>query len=318
MACSLEDMAAAGHANGGDAPRHPLGNGAAAPGKRDLSSLGLEEAALGELNLTRPTEAQPVLPLATISVTEDMATAMRLHALGWKSVFHPEVLAYGLAPEDLQSALNQRLRWAQGTLQVLLRENPLFKRGLSLPQRIQYFTTMLSYFDGFSSLVFVLSPIVSLSTGLSPVRTPWLEFLKWLGPYLAANRLMYLYVTHGIHVRRSEQYSLALFPLWIKAVLSAVTSRRVEFVVTPKRRQGGNYLRLVWPQLGVIALTALAICYGVYALVFGSQRTPIGVAMNVFWGCYDIAMLLPIVRAAVFHPPEGWAPRPPEFLLARS
>ena len=40
--------------------------------------------------------------------------------------------------------------------------------------------------------------------------------------------------------------------------------------------------------------------------------------MNVFWGCYNIAMLLPIVRAAVFHPPEGWAPRPPEFLLARS
>ena len=33
MACSLEDMAAAGHANGGDAPRHPLGNGAAAPGE---------------------------------------------------------------------------------------------------------------------------------------------------------------------------------------------------------------------------------------------------------------------------------------------
>jgi cellulose synthase (UDP-forming) len=74
-----------------------------------------------------------VQALATISITEDMATAMRLHSLGWKSVFYPEVLAYGLAPEDLGTSLKQRLRWAQGTVQVFVRENPLFKKGLSLP-----------------------------------------------------------------------------------------------------------------------------------------------------------------------------------------
>jgi len=317
MARVLENLWAE-DAKVGEALRQLLGNPGHGPARQDLSSLGLEEAAVDELNLTRPTEAQPVLPLATISVTEDMATAMRLHALGWKSVFHPEVLAQGLAPEDLRSALNQRLRWAQGTLQVLLRENPLFKHGLSLPQRIQYFTTMLSYFDGFASLVFVLSPIVSLATGLSPVRTPWLEFLAWLGPYLGLNRLMYLYVTRGINVRRSEQYSLALFPLWIKAVLSTLTNRDPEFVVTPKRRQSGHFLHLVRPQLAIIALTALAICYGVYALAFESQGTQMGVAMNVFWGGYNVAMLLPIVRAAVFRPPEGWKPRPPAFFLAGS
>ena len=55
------------------------------------------------------------MPLATISVTEDMATSMRLHAMGWESVYHHEVLAYGLAPEDLGTMLTQRLRWAQGT-----------------------------------------------------------------------------------------------------------------------------------------------------------------------------------------------------------
>jgi len=317
-ACAFENTAAVRLASGGAARRPLEGNPGQLATMRDLSSLGLEAAAVEELDLTLSSEAQPVLPMATISVTEDMATAMRLHALGWKSAFHPEVLAYGLAPEDLRSALAQRLRWAQGTLQVLLRENPLSKRGLSLPQRIQYFTTMVSYFDGFASLAFILSPIVSLSTGLSPMRTPWLELLVWLGPYLAMNRAMYLYVTHGISVRRSEQYSLALFPLWIKAVLSTLARRSLAFVVTPKRRQSGNYLHLVWPQIATIALTALAIGYGCYALVFSAQGTPAGVAMNVFWGGYNIAMLLPIVRAAVFRPPEGWTPRPPAFLLTGS
>ena len=320
IADTLADLAEAGDANAGETRRYLLNSLTQLPEavKRDASSLGLAEGAVGDLNLTRPAEAQPVLPLATISVTEDMATAMRLHAMGWKSAFHPEVLAYGLAPEDLRSALNQRLRWAQGTIQVLMRENPLFKRGLSFPQRIQYFTTMLSYFDGFSSLVFILSPIVCLSTGLAPIRTPWLEFLRWLGPYLVVNRIMYRYVSRGINIWRSEQYSLALFPLWIKAVLSTLLGQRPEFVVTPKQRQRGTFLVLVWPQVAVIALTALSIYYGVYSLVFESRGTLASVSMNVFWGSYNIVMLVPIVRAAVFRPPEGWKPQPPAFLLARS
>jgi cellulose synthase (UDP-forming) len=104
---------------------------------RETSPLAAIEAVRGLLlavDVDRGDEAQPVMPMSTISVTEDMATAMRLHALGWKSVFHHEGLASGLAPEDLRSALQQRLRWAQGTLQVFLRENPLFVRGLSLAQ----------------------------------------------------------------------------------------------------------------------------------------------------------------------------------------
>jgi hypothetical protein len=40
------------------------------------------------------------------------------------------------------------------------------------------------------------------------------------------------------------------------------------------------------------------------------------VATNVFWGLYCIIMLLPIVRAAVFVPPQGWKAEPPAFLLA--
>ncbi len=315
IADTLRDLARAGDENAGEALRHleQLGGLPAAVGS-EAGSPGLARAAAGDLDLTRSGEAQPVLPLATISVTEDMATAMRLHALGWKSAFHPEILAHGLAPEDLQSALSQRLRWAQGTFQVLLRENPLTKRGLTFPQRIQYFTTMLSYFDGFSSLVFLLSPIVCLSTGVAPIATPWEVFLLWLAPYLAVNRLMFLCATRGVRAWRSEQYSLALFPLWIRAFFGTVFGGSLKFVVTPKQRQSGNYLRLVWPQITAIAVTAAAVLYGLYSSIFEGQGTVAGVAMNVFWGSYNVAMLVPIVRAAVFRPPEGWKPEPPAFL----
>ena len=43
------------------------------------------------------------------------------------------------------------------------------------------------------------------------------------------------------------------------------------------------------------------------------------IPMNVFWGAYNVALLAPIVRAAVFRPPPpGWKPKPPAHLLAGS
>lgn len=86
-------------------------------GQRDASPIVAIEAIsllVGALDVSRGDEAQAIMPLATISVTEDMATAMRLHGLGWRSAYHDELLARGLAPEDLPTMLTQRLRWAQG------------------------------------------------------------------------------------------------------------------------------------------------------------------------------------------------------------
>ena len=117
----------------------------------------------------RSDEAQPIMPMATLSVTEDMATAMRLHSMGWKSAYHHEILAHGLAPEDLGTMLQQRLRWAQGTLQVMLKENPLVQKGLSVGQRLMYFATMWSYLSGFFALVYIAAPIFFLCFGVRPV-----------------------------------------------------------------------------------------------------------------------------------------------------
>jgi cellulose synthase (UDP-forming) len=320
LAATLEEMAEAGDARAAEARQHILANisDLAKELKTDARSLGLKEDVLDSLDLTRTDEAQPILPLATISITEDMATAMRLHALGWQSIFHTEILAYGLAPEDLGSALRQRLRWAQGTLQVLVRDNPLFKKGLSFAQRIQYWTTTFSYFSGFSSLMFLLSPIIYLTTHISPVYAWSSDFLMRLVPYLLLNRLMFLYVSRGVNVWRSEQYSLGLFPVWIRAIISVVIGQRLTFVVTPKQRQSGNYLPLVWPQITIIALTFLAIAYGGYLFAVGSGGPLLGASLNAFWGAYNIAMLLPIVRAAVYRFPKDWQARPPAFLFQRA
>jgi cellulose synthase (UDP-forming) len=265
-----------------------------------FASLGLSSDADLLLNMDVG-EALDVQPLATISITEDMATAMRLHAIGWKSVFHTGILAKGLAPEDLASALGQRLRWAAGTMQVLLKENPLLKNGLSWPQRLQYFTTMYSYFSGFVSLVYLLAPIIYLFFGVSPVVSFAGDFLWRIIPYLLLNKLIFTFVALGMEVRRGEQYSLALFPLWIQAVITVFSGEKLTFKVTPKTRQSGVFLNLIKPQLTIIVLLVAGVLYALFSLAVGWRHDTIGVVVNIFWAGYDILMLSVIVKAAVYR-----------------
>ena len=48
----------------------------------------------------------------TDSKSEDVWTSIRLHERGWRSVFIPDVLAVGDAPESVEAYSKQQLRWA--------------------------------------------------------------------------------------------------------------------------------------------------------------------------------------------------------------
>lgn len=277
-------------------------------GSRDLSPLGAVESVqtlLRSIDVDRSGEAQPLMPLATISVTEDLATSMRLHGLGWKSVYHHELLAVGLAPEDLGTMLKQRLRWAQGTMQVLIRENPLLQRGMSLAQRLMYFSTMWSYLSGFAAVIYFAAPIIFLCFGVLPVNTTAGQFFLRFLPFMLANQVLFAFAGHGVSTWRGQQYSLALFPVWIEATTSAVANvlfgRPLTFIVTPKVR--GEYRAqwsLITPQIIVSVALAIAAVIGIARLVLGVGE-PIGTAVNLAWVAFDLAVLSVLVPAVRYR-----------------
>jgi len=275
---------------------------------RDSSPLAALESirdVLQSLDVDRAAEAQAIMPMATISVTEDMATAMRLHGLGWRSVYHHEVLARGLAPDDLGTMLQQRLRWAQGTLQVLLRENPLLQRGLTWGQRLMYFSTMWTYLSGFAAVVYLAAPVLFLCFGIRPVDTYGARFMSFFLPYVLANQIMFLVVGYGVKTWRGHQYSLALFPLWIKAVSTALANvvfgRPLGFVVTAKaQRDRVPQWRFVWPQLTAMAVLVIAVVVGVVRYLVGLSELW-GTVVNTAWVLYDLIALSVILEAARFR-----------------
>jgi len=276
-----------------------------------LCALESVKALVSAVDVDLGSEAQPLMPMATISVTEDMATAMRLHALGWRTVYHHEVLAHGLAPEDLATMLHQRLRWAQGTLQVMLKESPLVVRGLSLGQRLMYFATMWSYLSGFAAVVYIAAPVVYLFFGVRPVKSFGDEFIMHLVPYLLVTQLLFLVVGWRIRTWRGQQYSLALFPLWIRACVTAAGNvwlgRSLGFVVTPKTRQEYSEFpwRLIRPQLAAMVLLVSAAVVGLLRLASGLAPSAEGTFINLVWVAYDLVVLSVIVQAGFYTGPDN-------------
>ena len=273
-----------------------------------LQALETVQALVRAVDVDRSDEAQPVMPMATISVTEDMATAMRLHSNGWRTVYHHEVLAHGLAPEDLATMLHQRLRWSQGTLQVLLKENPLTQRGMKMTQKLMYFATMWSYLSGFAAVVYIAAPIIYMLLGTKPVISFGGDFFVRLVPFLIANQLLFLVVGWGVKTWRGQQYSLALFPLWIRACTTAIGNvwfgRSLGFVVTPKTRQAGAPAwGLIRPQLVAMGLLAAAGIVGCVRMAVGqADVTP--TVVNLLWIVFDLVVLSVIVQAARYRPED--------------
>jgi cellulose synthase (UDP-forming) len=145
--------------------------------------------------------------------------------------------------------------------------------------------------------------------GISPVKAFGEEFVWHLVPYLLVNQALFAFVGYGMRTWRGQQYSLALFPLWINACTSAVGNvvfkRELSFVVTPKTRQAGASLRLVRPQLIAIGLLLLAAVVGLVRLMVGATDEGGAIMLNVAWVVYDVIMLSVVVDAALYEGFEG-------------
>ena len=172
-----------------------------------------------------------------------------------------------------------------------------------------YLATMWSYLSGFAAVAYLVSPMLYLFFGVSPVRAYGPDFFWHLAPFLLVNQLLFFVVGYGSRTWRGQQYSLALFPLWIRACTTAVGNvvfrRSLGFVVTPKTRQeGGPPWRLVRPQLAAMGLLVVSVVVGLLRLAAGAAPSAAGTFVNVFWVVYDLVVLSVIIDAALYRGPE--------------
>jgi cellulose synthase (UDP-forming) len=239
-------------------------------------------------------------------VSEDIYTSIVLHSdreRGWKSVLHPVVQARMLSPNDLLSWTIQRFKYAGGTLDIMAHDNPLLRRGLTIPQKLMYGSTFYSYLAPLWTIVFLVSPIIFLFTGIAPVSGYSLDFFVHIAPFLLFNELSQLVALWGNSNAKGRAWYLAMFPLNLQALWAVVRGQKISFPVTPKDRQVGTYPRLVRWQIAVAVLTIAGLVWGWSAYAAGREGYTVGAMIaNTVWGLSNVLAMVPMIRAAFWQP----------------
>ena len=271
--------------------------------KARLETLERASAHLGPRppgTLRRMLELQPF----RYHVSEDLLTSMEHHAAGWRSVYHPRVEARMLSPWSMDAWILQKLKYAGGTMDILLREAPRLLPRMPLPVAAHYLATFWSYLSCLWLPVLLLAPALSLLTGASPVRAYTVEFFLHLLPFLLVLELAMLVGAKGQDAHAGRVLQLALLPVHLRAIGNVLRGRKPNFVPTPKvpgRSRAGRHVR---PTVVILALYAAAALWGLGAAWRGAPGYGSGfLVVNLFWlGWNAVAVARPLV-AAFWRPP---------------
>ncbi len=239
--------------------------------------------------------------VATETVTEDIHTSIRLHARGWRSVAHNEVLARGLAAADARQYLLQRNRWSTGAMQVLSVDNPMTRPGLTLSQRLAYAATLFSWFDAWRSLGYVVLPVVVALSGRSPVGAPARVYLPVFATVLGAQFIALRLLARGYYPPfLSVLFEMLRMPAVLPATM-ALRGRRHRFQPTPKGRTGSDRAQIAPPRLLVLlaamsALAILALPFGLAGLLPWSYQVPAAALVSAIFCAGNLVLTVAAIR----------------------
>lgn len=234
-----------------------------------------------------------------IGLAEDLVTAIRLHAAGWKSVYVPEVVSRGLVPEDLGSFFRQQLKWSRGVYEVVFAELPHSSRRLQWRQSLSYLTIGTYYFFGVTTLLYLAFPYIYLWTGYQPASMRFAEFLSEGGPVAIAGIAIYFFVQRwmcdrdtetGVHWR-GLTLKLACWPIFLAGTLLAIVRADIPYIPTAKESVKGRFLSLAWPHLILLAVYLITVAHVLDVRLVEASEGSLELSSEAVWGMLLFATL---------------------------
>ncbi|MER0240136.1 UDP-forming cellulose synthase catalytic subunit [Fulvimarina sp. MAC8] len=211
-----------------------------------------------------------------LSITEDCETALELHSRGWNSIYVDTPLIAGLQPGTFASFINQRSRWGQGMMQILRFRFPLFKRGLSLPQRLCYMSATLFWLFPFPRLIFLVAPLFYLFFDFEIFTASGVEFLAYTLTYVIVNLIMQNYLYGRFRWPWiSELYEYIQTVHLLPAVFSAIVNpHNPSFKVTSKNESivQSRLSELSRPFFTIFGILLVALGVTIYRVMYEPDR----------------------------------------------
>ena len=242
------------------------------------------------------------------ALSEDYVTGIALRAQGWKLLYLQQKLSAGLAAESMEDFVQQRQRWANGTLQSLgLPQGPLRVHGLSPGQRLAYLEGVIHWLNNLPRLVLMLMPLSYGLLGVAPILLDQRAIIDLMLPLWGT-----VLLSIGWLNRNSRSALLTELTSWVLTVplvvslICKVLGAPIGFRVTPKHRQrsqGGWAWFLALPMI-VLSLFNLANLLGLVQQLWLEGWGELGpLQLGLVWAGLNLLGTLIALRAC-WNPPQ--------------
>ncbi|CAN6543673.1 hypothetical protein ACFX13_034891 [Malus domestica] len=257
------------------------------------------------------------------SVTEDILTGFKMHCHGWRSVYcMPKRPAFkGSAPINLSDRLHQVLRWALGSVEILLsRHCPIwygYGCGLKWLERFSYINSVVYPLTSIPLLAYCSLPAVCLLTGkfIVPEISNYASILFMaLFLSIAATSILEMQWGHvGIHDWwRNEQFwviggaSSHFFAL-IQGLLKVLGGVNTNFTVTSKAADDGEFsdlylfkwTSLLIPPMTLLIINIIGVVVGISDAINNGYETWGPLFGRLFFAIWVIVHLYPFLKGLV-------------------
>jgi cellulose synthase (UDP-forming) len=255
----------------------------------------------GSTSLLRVSALREIGGVATETVVEDMHTTLKLIRKGWKTAYHHQTLAVGIAPQTPEQYLVQRRRWGMGAMQVLARERLwAAKAWMSWRNFLEYINGTLWWLEGIATLLAFTVPMALLVSGASTSRAnPLVYACAFFAMFSVRMWGMRRLMRKEIHFRTAFALRVLRIPVGVACLWWLVTRRTLSFEVTEKGganvRMRGRIPRIIWLLAAIVGSTATYAAAGLAGVV-PWMTDPGSTASSGVWLLLAAVVLLSGVR----------------------
>ena len=266
----------------------------------------------------------------TTCIIEDYQTSSRLITEGWQVVYLNEVLSTGETPGLFRDYLDQRLRWLQGNLQILLPNSRIgvLRSGITAWQKIFYVIHYASNFMPVGRTLFLFIPLISLFLGNQLIIAPVDAYLLYAVPFVLFLHTIPSWSSgHHVHQIWNEVYETITCVPWTVRLLKILRDPFAIYgkTVTPKDAFSGE--KRFESTLGRHLVVYLALFIFFFAI---RQIAPIlnpsfqfygarseGQEIMIWWNIYNLIIVLVALLCCIEKPFRRSAERLPASLVVR-
>ena len=236
------------------------------------------------------------------ALSEDFVTGIALRSKGWSLIYLQDKLTAGLAAESMGDFVQQRQRWAAGTLQSLrLKEGPIRAKGLGIIERLAYLEGVVHWINYAPRLILMLMPLSYGLLGVLPIQ--------WT-PQAIVNLLLPLWGTLLLSIgwlnRGSRAALLGELTSWVMTVpltltlLLSIKTRTKAFRITPKHSTRSQWQMNWLLALPLLVLSTLNLVNLIHLI--GDPLSDLQWRIGSFWAVLNLISTLIALRACVDPP----------------